>query len=50
VQDPNLRVVDGLRLYGEQDAAARPLPDGLHPHAATHEQMGKRFASLALHP
>ena len=50
VQDPNLRVVDGLRLYGEQDAAARPLPDGLHPDAATHEQMGKRFASLALHP
>ena len=49
-QDPHLRLVDGLQLYGAQDAAVRPLPDGLHPDAATHESMGERFASLALSP
>ncbi|GHE77985.1 hypothetical protein GCM10017786_04430 [Amycolatopsis deserti] len=34
-------------LYGEADHAERPLPDGLHPDAATHRRMGERFAELA---
>jgi hypothetical protein len=41
VDDPHLHYLDGLELYGEGD---RPLPDRLHPDAATHRQMGERFA------
>ncbi|WP_409182085.1 GDSL-type esterase/lipase family protein [Amycolatopsis sp. VS8301801F10] len=43
-QDPALRYVDGLSLYGEEDFAAHPLPDALHPDAATHRLVGERFA------
>lgn len=43
-QDPNLHYVDGRVLYGDDDAARRPLPDGLHPDADTHLQLGTRFA------
>lgn len=46
-QDPHLHLLDGRSLYAEADAAQRPLPDGLHPGAATHRQMGERFAALA---
>ncbi len=47
-EDPNLRYLDGRDLYGEQDHAELPLPDDLHPDAATHHRMGARFAELAL--
>lgn len=49
-QDPHLHLLDGRELYGEADAARVPLPDGLHPAAATHVEMGERFAALALGP
>ncbi|KUO13374.1 GDSL-type esterase/lipase family protein [Streptomyces sp. DSM 15324] len=42
--DPHLHYVDGRDLYGEADAAELPLPDGVHPDAATHRRMGERFA------
>jgi hypothetical protein len=48
--DPNLHYLDGRELYGEPDAAAMPLPDELHPDAATHRLIGERFAALALDP
>ena len=48
--DPNLYLLDGLELYGEQDAADLPLPDALHPDAATHQLIGERFARLAFGP
>lgn len=46
-QDPHVHYLDGLDLYGEADAAELPLPDGLHPDAATHRRMGDRFAAAA---
>ncbi|OXM50468.1 GDSL-type esterase/lipase family protein [Amycolatopsis alba] len=45
--DPNLHYLDGLELYGETDHVDLPLPDNLHPDAATHRLMGERFARLA---
>jgi lysophospholipase L1-like esterase len=48
--DPNLHHLDGLSLYGEADSAELPLPDGLHPDAATHRLMGARFADLVFSP
>ena len=48
--DPNLSLLDGRELYGEADVDALPLPDGLHPDAATHRLMGERFAGLAFGP
>jgi hypothetical protein len=42
--DPNLHYLDGRDLYGEPDADELPLPDQLHPDAATHLRMGERFA------
>ncbi|MFI9761574.1 GDSL-type esterase/lipase family protein [Streptomyces sp. NPDC051963] len=42
--DPNLHYLDGRALYGEADYAELPLPDELHPDAATHRRMGERFA------
>ena len=44
VDDPAISYVDGLTLYGPADAKAHPLPDNLHPDAATHQLIGKRFA------
>ncbi|MGW3444427.1 GDSL-type esterase/lipase family protein [Streptomyces sp. NPDC001076] len=46
-EDPHLHYLDGRALYGEADAAELPLPDGLHPDAATHRRIGERFAGLA---
>ncbi|WP_406090091.1 GDSL-type esterase/lipase family protein [Streptomyces sp. NBC_01013] len=44
--DPHLHYLDGRALYGEADSAELPLPDQLHPDAATHLRMGERFAGL----
>jgi hypothetical protein len=44
--DPNLHYVDGRDLYGEADSVELPLPDELHPDAATHRHIGERFAKL----
>jgi lysophospholipase L1-like esterase len=43
--DPNLYFLDGLRLFGSDDAEY--LPDDLHPDAAGYELMGKRFTAIA---
>ncbi|MEU9144822.1 GDSL-type esterase/lipase family protein [Streptomyces sp. NPDC048349] len=45
--DPHLHHLDGRELYGEKDAAELPLPDDLHPDAATHRRIGERFAARA---
>ncbi|GAA4616427.1 SGNH/GDSL hydrolase family protein [Actinoallomurus liliacearum] len=45
--DPNLYYLDGRDLYGEADFAELPLPDRLHPDAATHRRIGERFAERA---
>jgi hypothetical protein len=47
VDDQLLFLLDGLRLYGPQDAEELPLPDGLHPDGGTHQLIGERFATLA---
>ena len=39
--DPHLHYLDGRSLYGEQDFAELPLPDQLHPDAATHRRIGR---------
>ncbi|HEX7537388.1 MAG TPA: SGNH/GDSL hydrolase family protein [Dermatophilaceae bacterium] len=50
VDDPNLHYLDGRDLYGEADFAELPLPDQLHPDAATHRRIGERFAAEAFAP
>src|SRR5476649_2079962 len=45
--DPHLRYLDGLDLYGQRDFADLPLPDQLHPNGAAHRRIGERFAKLA---
>jgi hypothetical protein len=47
-EDPRLSYLDGRELYGAADHDELPLPDGLHPDAATHVRMGERFAALVL--
>lgn len=47
VEDPHLALLDGRELYGEADVAELPLPDEIHPDAATHRLMGERFAQRA---
>jgi hypothetical protein len=42
--DENLDHVDGLDLYGAADHAELPLPDNLHPDAATHRRIAERIA------
>ncbi|MFD3455273.1 GDSL-type esterase/lipase family protein [Streptomyces sp. NPDC058691] len=46
-EDPNLYHLDGRDLYGADDFAELPLPDGLHPDAAAHLRIGARFAGHA---
>ncbi|GAB7190746.1 SGNH/GDSL hydrolase family protein [Kineococcus sp. NUM-3379] len=46
--DPHLHHLDGRELYGPEDSADLPLPDRLHPDAATHHRIGERFARLVL--
>ncbi|MFI8093031.1 GDSL-type esterase/lipase family protein [Streptomyces sp. NPDC086080] len=48
--DPNLYHLDGRELYGEADHGELPLPDRLHPDAATHRRIGERFAAHAFAP
>ncbi|MEW1676355.1 GDSL-type esterase/lipase family protein [Streptomyces noursei] len=48
--DPHLHYLDGRELYGHADHAELPLPDALHPDAATHRRMGERFAERAFAP
>ncbi|KXP12136.1 GDSL-type esterase/lipase family protein [Tsukamurella pseudospumae] len=46
-EDANLHLLDGRALYGVDDNARLPLPDELHPDAATHALIGARFGELA---
>ena len=46
-EDPHIRYLDGLDLYGPADAAQLPLPDALHPGADAHARIGERFAARA---
>ncbi|MEV6881616.1 GDSL-type esterase/lipase family protein [Streptomyces sp. NPDC051135] len=46
-EDEHLYYLDGRDLYGEADEAELPLPDNVHPDAATHRLIGERFAKLA---
>jgi len=41
--DANIHYLDGSILYGADDNARLPLPDALHPDAATHRLIGERF-------
>ncbi len=45
--DDHLVLLDGRDLYGEADHERLPLPDRLHPDAATHRLIGERFAAYA---
>ena len=45
--DPNIHYLDGTSLYGASDNERLPLPDELHPDAASHQLMGERFADMA---
>lgn len=48
--DEHLHFLDGLQLYGAQDERDHPLPDALHPDAASHALIGERFARAAFGP
>ena len=48
--DPDLHHLDGRDLYGDADVAELPLPDRLHPDAATHRRIGERFAATVFAP
>jgi hypothetical protein len=43
--DANLHYLDGLDLFGADDAG--DMPDDLHPNAGGYARMGQRFAQLA---
>jgi hypothetical protein len=47
VADRQLAYLDGRALYGADDNLTSPLPDELHPDAATHKLIGARFAAHA---
>ncbi|KAA0096086.1 lipase [Mycolicibacterium sp. P1-18] len=46
-EDPHLHYLDGHDLYGPADVTEHPLPDNLHPDAATHLLIADRFARTA---
>ncbi|UZN03813.1 GDSL-type esterase/lipase family protein [Cellulomonas sp. S1-8] len=48
--DPRVAYLDGRELYGADDETTHPLPDALHPDAATHRIIGERFERLAFGP
>jgi hypothetical protein len=48
--DAALFLLDGLTLYGADDADRLPLPDGLHPDPETHRLVGERFAAAVFGP
>lgn len=48
--DPHLHYLDGQVLYGAADHDALPLPDRLHPDAATHRLIAGRFAAEMFGP
>ena len=47
-KDANLHYLDGLNLFGADDAG--DLPDALHPNPAGYRRMGERFARRAFGP
>lgn len=47
-QDEHLHALDGLTLFGPDDAD--DLPDDLHPNAAGYVRLGERFAAHAFGP
>lgn len=44
--DPNIYYLDGLKLFGHEDAST--MPDGIHPDAAGYRVIAKNF--VAQHP
>lgn len=46
LRDTHLHYVDGRELYGEREARAMPLPDGLHPGPDAHRHIGQVFAAM----
>ncbi len=47
-QDTNLHYLNGLELFGEQDAG--DLPDDLHPNPEGYLRMGERFSNRVFAP
>lgn len=45
-QDANIHYLDGSALYGVDDHAHLPLPDGLHPDGAAQRLIGQRFSDM----
>lgn len=45
--DANLHYLDGLKLYGRDDARRMPLPDNLHPADDVQGLIAERFVPLA---
>ncbi|WP_345763639.1 SGNH/GDSL hydrolase family protein [Diaminobutyricibacter sp. McL0608] len=48
--DPAIRYLDGLELYGPDDAELLPLPDNLHPGDDVQALMATRFAERVFGP
>lgn len=46
--DANVHLIDGLTLFGAEDAG--DLPDDLHPNPAGYQRMGERFNAIAFAP
>ncbi|WP_448317387.1 GDSL-type esterase/lipase family protein [Streptomyces sp. CO7] len=49
-EDENLHLLDGLALFGEQEQAELPLPDGIHPSPEGHRRIAENFARQAFGP
>ncbi|MFF1572712.1 SGNH/GDSL hydrolase family protein [Leifsonia sp. NPDC058292] len=47
VDDPHIAYLDGLSLYGSEDAASLPMPDNLHPADDVQTLIADRFVRLA---